>query len=65
LFIIVERGYHAAISFLQLRKAIEDVNSGVLLGASGQTVSNISVHSIEDGIQSNVEKESEIGNITV
>nr|CAH0108617.1 unnamed protein product [Daphnia galeata] len=48
------------VSLTELRKAIEDVNSGVLLGASGQTVSNISVHSIEDGIQSNVEKESEI-----
>jgi len=47
-----------------LRKAIEDVNSGVLLGASAQSAGNVSEQSIEEVTQSTVEKESEIGNKT-
>jgi hypothetical protein len=58
-----ERDYHALISFRQLRKAIEDVNSGVLLGASAQSTGNVSSEqSIEEVAQSTTEKESEIGN---
>ena len=59
-----DRGYHAIISFRQLRKAIEDVNSGVLLGASAQSTANVSEQSIEEVAQSTTEKESEIGNKT-
>jgi chloride channel 2 len=60
-----ERDYHALISFRQLRKAIEDVNSGVLLGASAQSTGNVSSEqSIEEVAQSTTEKESEIGNKT-
>jgi len=45
-----------------LRKAIEDVNSGVLLGANAQSTGNVSEQSIEEVAQSTMEKESEIGN---
>lgn len=63
MFLRSETGYHVFISFSfrQLRKAIEDVNSGVLLGASAHATSNMSDHNIEDGIQSTTERESEIG----
>ncbi|XP_046643133.1 chloride channel protein 2-like [Daphnia pulicaria] len=49
------------VSLTELRKAIEDVNSGVLLGASAQSTGNVSSEqSIEEVAQSTTEKESEI-----